>query len=260
MGVSKRKKREPIYYPLLLKGRRRWKEDDKILWGKEIYHGIPPALGKTEIQTDSIVLQFFEKELRKHYEQKNPKQDITEKKELDYETHHYFQTSKAYKGQLYDVWIVRYKNGRFGVRKRRTTNPFVERLNFHMKTFENLSAYGIPQAERKARRKLLTYLNDWQKDTLLLSQTICEIGRSGVVYYIRINKPTLAFRPRPDRDEANFLCSMCLHPLAYYSGSWAGTLCPSDEMLSHLLLIRSNEHFFWRKANQYPMSAEQSGI
>lgn len=82
--------------------------------------------------------------------------------------------------------------------------------------------------------------------------------RSGVTYVIRKGRPTLALRP--DAGGMKILCCLCLHPVAYYAGTFVGAMVPTDEVISHLVLIRADEHLFWRKANQHPAYAWESGL
>lgn len=83
--------------------------------------------------------------------------------------------------------------------------------------------------------------------------------RSGVTYVIRKGRPTLALRPSPD-GQMKILCCLCLHPVAYYAGTFVGAMVPTDEVISHLVLIRADEHLFWRKANHHPAYAWESGL
>lgn len=116
-------------------------------------------------------------------------------------------------------------------------------------------------AERKAQRRLSQALTKTQREQYLLNDAVLERGRSGVIYMVRKNRPTVAFREDSEAEGgARALCALCLHPWAYYKGSWAGAMPPSDEVLAHLLYIRSNEHYFWRKANQIPLHEPASGI
>lgn len=80
-----------------------------------------------------------------------------------------------------------------------------------------------------------------------------EKGKSGVMYVIRKNRPTIAIGSR-------VLCALCLHPLGYYEGTWTGSLCPTDEVIAHLLFIRGDEHTFWKKANHIPLYETNSGV
>ena len=51
-----------------------------------------------------------------------------------------------------------------------------------------------------------------------------------------------------------------MHPLGYFASSWIGAMPPTDEVVAHLLMIRGDEHYFWRKANQIPFSEPNSGV
>ena len=66
-------------------------------------------------------------------------------------------------------------------------------------------------------------------------------------------------RGRP-YDDTNILCAMCLHPIGYYAGSWAGAMCPTDDVLAHLMLMRGDEKMFWRRANQHAAYLPEAGL
>jgi hypothetical protein len=54
--------------------------------------------------------------------------------------------------------------------------------------------------------------------------------RSGVTYLFRRGRPTIALR---QDEEVNYaLCALCLHPIGYYGDTWAGVMCPTDEVSS----------------------------
>ena len=116
-------------------------------------------------------------------------------------------------------------------------------------TGERRDLYSFAQAECIARERLMSKLSETQCHSYVVNDAFTEIGVSGVRYLIRKNRPTLAFRYSEEFDWSRPLCALCLHPLGYYKGTWAGVMPPSDEMLTHLLYIRSDEHFFWKKAN-----------
>src|SRR3546814_10910453 len=42
-------------------------------------------------------------------------------------------------------------------------------------------------------------------------------------------------------DEMRWLCALCLHPIGYYENSWAGAMCPTDDVIAHLMLMRRSE-------------------
>lgn len=60
--------------------------------------------------------------------------------------------------------------------------------------------------------------------------------------------------------EARILCALCLHPIAYYSKSWAGAMTPTDDVCAHLMMMRSDEHLFWRRANQHAPWRPEAGL
>ncbi len=84
--------------------------------------------------------------------------------------------------------------------------------------------------------------------------------RSGVSYLFRRLKPTVALRPDTDGDAMKILCTLCLHPIAYYAETWAGAMCPTDDVIAHLMLMRADEKMFWRRANQIPAHRPEAGL
>jgi len=119
------------------------------------------------------------------------------------------------------------------------------------------------ETENVARERLLKELDDRQQKQYVLTDSFIEIGRSGVLYILRRNRPTLALRSVREKGkehEADLLCALCMHPLAYYTGSWAGVMPPSDEILAHLFHIRSDEHRYWKVCNQHRASSYLSGL
>jgi hypothetical protein len=43
-------------------------------------------------------------------------------------------------------------------------------------------------------------------------------------------------------------------------GIWAGVLCPTDEAIAHLLMMRGSEEKFSANANQHPLDRPASGL
>ena len=56
------------------------------------------------------------------------------------------------------------------------------------------------------------------------------------------------------------LCALCLHPIGYYGDTWAGVMCPTDEVIAHLLMMRGSEEKFWANANQHPLERPAAGV
>ena len=178
---------------------------------------------------------------------------------------------------LYTSWFVtRPWRGKYGIvqiwhnkatgkftKQFQPVRPWLSRLRFSTMTVAYSTAFGVQEAELKAQKELDALLNPKQRKQWLLTNSFYEKGRSGVTYWLRKNRPTVAFRPEEDgaeNSEVALLCALCLHPLGWYDESYAGMMAPSDDVMAHLLMIRANEHFFWRKANQHPLDAANAGI
>lgn len=82
--------------------------------------------------------------------------------------------------------------------------------------------------------------------------------RSGVTYMFRRLRPTIAITMRGAHPR--ILAALCLHPIAYYEGSWAGAMCPTDDVVAHLMLMRGDERLFWSRANQHPSWRPEAGL
>lgn len=124
-------------------------------------------------------------------------------------------------------------------------------------TLQASKAWGIEQ-ERNAIDLLATLVRHHQFKQYLLTGMLLESSkRSGVFYLFRRLRPTIAmsFKGRP-----RVLCTLCMHPIGYYSDSWAGAMAPTDDVIAHLMLMRGDEHMFWRRCNQHPSWVKQSGI
>ena len=121
-------------------------------------------------------------------------------------------------------------------------------------------AWGIEQ-EARALRLLGDLVTTRQlKHYLLTGMFIERSQRSGVCYIFRKLRPTLALREDKRTDTMRILAALCLHPIAYYRGSWAGSMCPTDDVIAHLSLMRGDEHMFWRRANQHGARRHEAGV
>lgn len=116
------------------------------------------------------------------------------------------------------------------------------------------------KAERKAIDKLATLLSPHMFEAYLTMGTFLETSkRSGITYCFRKLRPTVAIKP-DDYGQLKMLCTLCLHPIAYYKGTWAGSMVPTDDVIAHLLLMRGDEHHYWKMANQHSPASPQSGL
>jgi hypothetical protein len=120
------------------------------------------------------------------------------------------------------------------------------------------------EAEVKAMQRLATHVSDPQYTSYILSGAFIETSkRSAVKYVFRKNAPTLALRETKDytgEESMRCLAALCLHPMAYYKGTSAGSMAPTDEVIAHLLMMRGDEHLYWRKSNQHRNWDPRSGV
>jgi hypothetical protein len=56
------------------------------------------------------------------------------------------------------------------------------------------------------------------------------------------------------------LAALCQHPIGYYEGTWAGSMCPTDDVVAMLMLMRGDEPMFWKRSNQHPPWAPEAGL
>jgi hypothetical protein len=134
----------------------------------------------------------------------------------------------------------------------------VHSLNYVMHTLGASDAWGIEQ-EGNAILTLGKMVRHRQFKQYMLTGSFLERSRrSGLIYLFRRLRPTVAIR---DRDEGSrILAALCMHPIGYYEGSWAGAMCPTDDVIAHLSLMRGDEAMFWRRCNQHPPYRPEAGL
>jgi hypothetical protein len=141
--------------------------------------------------------------------------------------------------------------------------PRAHNLGLALSTLGCSDVWGIEQ-ERNAVNTLGTLLRHRQfKQYLLTGMFLERSARSGVSYLFRRLRPTVAITTRPDQkghEGSRILCTLCLHPIAYYASSWAGAMTPTDDVLAHLMLMRGDEPMFWRRANQHAPFRPEAGL
>jgi hypothetical protein len=96
------------------------------------------------------------------------------------------------------------------------------------------------------------------KQYLLTGMFLETSKRSGITYMFRKLRPTVAITM--SQGDSRILCALCMHPIAYYEDSWAGAMCPTDDVIAHLMLMRADEHMFWKRCNQHPAHMPQAGL
>jgi len=135
---------------------------------------------------------------------------------------------------------------------------FEDRLAFTLRTLEAASVWPV-EAEKKAVEKLASLIPAEQFEIYVLTGHFAEISkRSRVTYLFRKGRPTIALRE--DEEGSYPLCALCLHPIGYYGDTWAGVMCPTDEVIAHLLMMRGSEEKFWANANQHPLDRPAAGL
>lgn len=151
------------------------------------------------------------------------------------------------------VLVVKDKQGRAQARV-----LFEDRLAFTIRTLDAAAVWPV-EAEKKAQEKLASLIPAGAFELYMLTGHFPEISkRSGLTYLFRKGRPTIALR---QDEEVNYaLCALCLHPIGYYGDTWAGVMCPTDEVIAHLLMMRGSEEKFWANANQHPLDRPAAGV
>ena len=115
------------------------------------------------------------------------------------------------------------------------------------------------EAEQKAQQKLATLIPSESFQLYQLTGQFAELSkRSQVTYLFRRGRPTIAIRQ--DETGGFPLCALCLHPIGYYADTWAGVMCPTDEVIAHLLMMRGSEEKYWANGNQHPVDHPAAGV
>lgn len=169
-----------------------------------------------------------------------------------------------------DVYIFNRGEGAdrraFALTAQRSPDQSMDRLELWFQTMMASDAWDM-DAEYKAREKLRGMLSDKQWQTYELTGAFIETSkRSGLVYMFRRLRPTIALTGRHPwwkvRRDDNLRCLavLCMHPIGYYDKSWGGCMVPTDDVIAHLIAMRGDEAYFWRKANQHEFSAPEAGL
>lgn len=139
-----------------------------------------------------------------------------------------------------------------------TYEPEIHHFKLDLRTLGCSDAWGIEQ-ESNAVHTLAGLVRHRQfKQYMLTGMFIESSPRSGVSYVFRRLKPTVAIRAIGE--ETRIMCALCMHPIAYYEGSWAGAMCPTDDVIAHLMLMRGDEPMFWKRSSQHPATSPAAGL
>lgn len=156
------------------------------------------------------------------------------------------------------VHVVQKPNGKVG--KFLTPHGHGNKITKLLKTLGCSDAWGIEQEER-ALETLRGLLSPRMWRMYYLTGTFLESSkRSGITYLFRRLRPTLALAPTADFTDTQCIAALCMHPIAHYAGSWAGAMCPTDDVIAHLMLMRGDEAMFWRRSNQHPSGMPEAGL
>lgn len=151
------------------------------------------------------------------------------------------------------IVVLKDKKGRA-----RFTVRFEDRLAFTIRTLDAAVAWPV-EAEQKAVEKLATMIPGDAHELYMLTGHFAEMSkRSQLMYLFRKGRPTIAIRQVGEYSHP--LCALCLHPIGYYGDTWAGAMCPTDEVIAHLLMMRGSEEKFWANANQHPLDRPAAGV
>lgn len=153
-----------------------------------------------------------------------------------------------------DILIIRKADGRtdWGLQ------PGIHHLMQDLRTLGCAEAWGIEQ-ESQALNLLGTLLDHRRFKQYLMTGSFLESSpRSKVTYLFRRLKPTVAIATKGE--STRILCALCLHPIAYYQGSWAGAMTPTDDVVAHLMLMRGDEQMYWKRSNQHPAYRPEAGL
>ncbi|MEG3807020.1 hypothetical protein DBT53_004480, partial [Aerococcus mictus] len=134
------------------------------------------------------------------------------------------------------AWVVVFeKDGRVGHVLDHGTNTATRLIE----TLDCSFAWGIEQ-ESKAVQTLGTLLRHHIFKSYLLTGMFLETSkRSGLTYVFRRLRPTIVLDAKGDHITVR--CCLCMHPIGYYEGTWAGAMTPTDDVIAHLMMMRGDE-------------------
>lgn len=176
--------------------------------------------------------------------------------EVSYESGFYHaEWFSTYANCYIEVW--KKPNGKVEHTKKHVLS---RRFDLHWKTNAATAEAHEIEVELKAQEKLKSMLSEHQWKYYVLTGTFVERSkRSGVLYMFRRLRPTVAITDRK-KDDTRVLTTLCMHPIGYYEGTFAGCMCPTDDVIAHLTLMRGDEPYFWRKANHHPAWQPEAGL
>jgi hypothetical protein len=138
--------------------------------------------------------------------------------------------------------------------------PAIHHFDQDFGTMGASTAWGLEQ-ENNALKLLQSLLKPHIFKMYALTGMFPETSpRSGLTYIFRRLKPTVVLNAKPGVGDVKIIAALCMHPIAYYDGTWAGAMCPTDDVIAHLMLMRGDEPMYWRRANQHPAHLPAAGL
>lgn len=140
------------------------------------------------------------------------------------------------------------------------------RATFMLSTIGVSTGWDI-RAEERAMGKLQRMIAPHLFDMYRLTGCFLESSaRSNVHYVLRRCRPTVAMVPwdrtDPSADDLPMrtLTVLCMHPIGYYTDTFAGAMVPTDDVIAYLLMIRADEHLLWRRAYHHHPEEPEAGL
>lgn len=133
---------------------------------------------------------------------------------------------------------------------------YVKKATFLFETMRAAPIWPI-DAEFNAQVALSKLIREHLFEAYICTGTFIETSkRSGLTYIFRRCKPTLVYNAQ----RQVLITALCLHPIGYFQGTHAGSMVPTDDLIAHLLMMRADEHLFWKRANQHPIDRPEAGL
>lgn len=173
----------------------------------------------------------------------------TEQENAQYKIRNSFRSSKHH-GTVF-IWEE-------GGKVHHGVAPHVHHFDQEFSTMMASLAWGIEQEVNAVQTLAGLVRHHQMKSYLLTGMFIEKSQRSGKTYVFRRLRPTIVLTER--NAKMVILTALCMHPIGYYAGSWAGAMCPTDDVIAHLSLMRGDEQMFWRRANQIPPHLPEAGL
>ncbi len=160
----------------------------------------------------------------------------------------------------HDAYVYVWHNGDGRSRRSMLPERYAKRYRLQFNAIAVASEAHSLDAELKAIETLREHVTEQAWKLYMLCGMFLETSpRSKIIYMFRKGRPTLALAVQPDGN-VRPIVALCLHPIGYYEDSFSGVMVPTDDVISHLLMMRGDERKFWSKANHHPLWAIQSGI